>query len=281
MEHNATVTTFSAWLTSLDAPKPIAKPLPFVSRTWSLQNDAVVMTLATFALTILLELISLDAVRSIWCTRPGPAIYLQGIMMNIVNNGLIGPIAYDVVASARWMSPPLSAMGRVAMVGGILLGHSIGYYLAHRWMHTRKMYWAHRFHHKFNQFVSPTTANAVSLAEYTIAYMLPFIAGAWLLRPDRVSMFVGVGIISLNNLLIHTPRLEHLSMSLVPWWAVSTADHLDHHKRLTTHWAAPTISIDKLLACVVGHPDSYGKKFVMTRTRARGRPSSESFSFGE
>ena len=74
-------------------------------------------------------------------------------------------------------------------------------------------------------------------------------------------MFIGVGIISINNLLIHTPRLEHLSMSLVPWWAVSTADHLDHHKRLTTHWAAPTISIDKLLACVVGNPDSYGKEF--------------------
>ena len=40
------------------------------------------------------------------------------------------------------------------------------------------MYWAHRFHHKFNVVVVPVTANAVSLAEYAIAYMAPFVAGA-------------------------------------------------------------------------------------------------------
>ena len=155
---------------------------PFVARTWSLQNDAVVMTLATFALTLVLELMSLDAVRKICTKNPGVRTYQQGLLMNIVNNGLLGPISYDVVNSNGWISPPLSTAGRIAMVGGILLGHSIGYYLAHRWMHTRRMYWAHRFHHKFNLNVSPTTANAVSLAEYVIAYMLPFIAGAALVR---------------------------------------------------------------------------------------------------
>ena len=40
------------------------------------------------------------------------------------------------------------------------------------------MYWDHRFHHRWNKYVVPVTANAVSLAEYVIAYMLPFIAGA-------------------------------------------------------------------------------------------------------
>ena len=33
-------------------------------------------------------------------------------------------------------------------------------------MHTRRMYWAHRFHHRFNSVVVPVTANAVSIAEY-------------------------------------------------------------------------------------------------------------------
>merc|ERR1719181_1889183 len=106
---------------------------------------------------------------------------------------------YEVVSN-HFMSNPFSTGGRVAMTGGILLGHAIGYYCAHRWMHTRRMYWAHRFHHKFNTVVVPVTANAVSLAEYAIAYMLPFIAGAWMLRPDRCSMFISVGIISINNL---------------------------------------------------------------------------------
>ena len=36
-------------------------------------------------------------------------------------------------------------------------------------MHTRRMYWAHRFHHRFNSVVVPVTANAVSIAEYAIA----------------------------------------------------------------------------------------------------------------
>ena len=63
--------------------------------------------------------------------------------------------------------------------------------------------------------------------------------------PRRLSLFVGVGIVSVNNLLIHAPILDDLSAALVPWWAVSTSDHLEHHKRLTTHWAAPTISIDR------------------------------------
>jgi len=260
---NATISSSVVdWVRRLDeVPAAKAPGMPYVARTWSLQNDSVVMTLATFALTAMLELLSLDAVHNICTKKPGTRYYVQGVMMNIFNNGILGPIAYDIVTSNGWISAPFSTKGRAAMVGGILLGHAIGYYLAHRWMHTRRMYWAHRFHHKFNVFVCPTTANAVSLAEYAIAYMLPFIVGAYLLRPDRLSMFIGVGIISLNNLLIHTPSIGELSARVVPWWGVSTADHLEHHKRLTTHWAAPTISIDRLLACVVGTPDSYGKEF--------------------
>ena len=69
-----------------------------------------------------------------------------------------------------------------------------GYYCAHRWMHTRTMYWAHRFHHRFNVVVVPVSANAVSLAEYIIAYMLPFVVGAAFLRPDRLSLFAAVGL---------------------------------------------------------------------------------------
>ena len=123
------------------------------------------------------------------------------------------------------------------------------------------MYWAHRFHHRFNVFVVPVTANAVSVAEYAIAYMLPFIVGAHLLHPDRVSMWLAVGVVSLNNLLIHTPMLADASAKLVPWLFVSTADHLEHHKRLTAHYAAPTFSVDRILAYFVGQPESWGAKF--------------------
>merc|ERR1712196_631585 len=82
-----------------------------------------------------------------------------------------------------------------------------------------------------------------------------------MLRPDRCSLYIAVGIVSLNNLLIHTPGLCDLSERYVPWLGVSTADHLEHHKRLTSFYAAPTISIDKLLMCVFGKPESWNQDF--------------------
>eukprot|EP00966_Prymnesium_polylepis_P051693 1196877-Prymnesium_polylepis.1 len=119
-------------------------------------------------------------------------------------------------------------------------------------MHTKPLYWAHRFHHRFNSHVVPMAANAVTFTEYGIAYMLPFIAGCTVFRPDGRALFAAVALISLNNILIHTPGLEALSRRVLPWWAVSTSDHIDHHRRLTTNYAAPTVSIDKLLAAALG-----------------------------
>jgi len=242
------------------APPAELGSLEFFQRAYSFSNDGFVMSLLTLALTLALELLSLDSLRAILKRKGGTKLYLQGVAFNIVNNAVFGPPLYELVSN-KWMSAPFSAVGRVAMVFAIILGHSIGYYCAHRWMHTRPMYWAHRFHHRFNVFVVPVTANAVSVAEYAIAYMLPFIVGAHLLHPDRVSMWLAVGVVSLNNLLIHTPKLADASAQMVPWLFVSTADHLEHHKRLTSHYAAPTISIDRLLACVFGKPSGWNAEF--------------------
>ena len=232
----------------------------FLSRAYSMSNDGWVMTWATIALTALLELLTIDVIRKVVQRKGGAGLYVQGVLCNFLNNAVLGPPLYELVSN-RWMSQPFSAAGRVAMVLAIIVGHSIGYYCAHRWMHTRSMYWAHRFHHRFNVYVVPVTANAVSPAEYAIAYMLPFIVGAQLLRPDRLSMFLGVGVVSLTNLLIHTPWLADASARLVPWLFVSTADHLEHHKRLTSHYGAPTISVDRLLACAFGKPASWNADF--------------------
>lgn len=242
------------------APAAELGSLEFFQRSFSFANDGFIMSLLTLSLTLALELLSLDSLRSILNRKGGKTLYAQGVAFNIVNNMILGPPLYELVSN-RWMSAPFSALGRVTMTFAIIIGHSIGYYCAHRWMHTRPMYWAHRFHHRFNAFVVPVTANAVSLAEYALAYMLPFIVGAHLLHPDRVSMWLAVSVISLNNLLIHTPKLADASAAMVPWLFVSTADHLEHHKRLTSHYAAPTISIDRLLACVFGKPTGWNAEF--------------------
>lgn len=79
------------------------------------------------------------------------------------------------------------------------------------------LYWAHRFHHRFNSHVVPMSANAVSFVEYCFAYMLPFIVGCLLLKPDALALFAAASLISINNILIHTPSLEKISLLVVPW----------------------------------------------------------------
>ena len=114
-------------------------------------------------------------------------------------------------------------------------------------MHRPWLYRFHKLHHRFHTNVTPVAANTVSIVEYVVAYMLPFVAAIAILRPDRLAIQVTLGWVSLTNLLIHTPSLERAAATYLPWWAVGTHDHLEHHKRLTTHYAAPTLSIDRLL----------------------------------
>lgn len=217
--------------------------------------DGAVMAVVTVLLTIFLELTALPNVAAIRAKPGGHALYLQALWANILNNLIIGPPTYLVAVELFCRAQPLSPIERCFSSLGLLLVHSIGYYTAHRAMHLKILYNAHKFHHRFNTHVAPSTANAVSLTEYCLAYMCPFIAGCSLLRPDGPALFVAVAVVSMNNLLIHTPALEAMSRRLPPIF-VSTADHLDHHRRLTTHYAAPTISIDRILKHFVGEPSN-------------------------
>tara|TARA_B100000795_G_C22426441_1_gene296459 strand:+ start:43 stop:492 length:450 start_codon:yes stop_codon:yes gene_type:complete len=108
------------------------------------------------ALTFVLELLSLDAVRFVCRRKGGAKLYAQGVACNFINNAVLGPPLYELVSN-RWMSQPFTPLGRAAMVLAVIWGHSIGYYCSHRWMHTKRMYWAHKFHHKFNVVVVPVT----------------------------------------------------------------------------------------------------------------------------
>ena len=115
--------------------------------------------MAPQALTFVLELLSLDAVRFVCRRKGGAKLYAQGVACNFINNAVLGPPLYELVSN-RWMSQPFTPLGRAAMVLAVIWGHSIGYYCSHRWMHTKRMYWAHKFHHKFNVVVVPVTSLA-------------------------------------------------------------------------------------------------------------------------
>ena len=91
------------------------------------------------------------------------------------------------------------------------------------------------------------TANAVSAVEYVFAYILPFAIACPFVQPDTLSLRLCVGIVSVSNLFIHTPKLSELSEKFMPEFIVSTNDHLEHHKKLNCKYAAPTFNIDYLL----------------------------------
>jgi sterol desaturase/sphingolipid hydroxylase (fatty acid hydroxylase superfamily) len=215
-------------------------------------HDGLALAAWTALLTCACEAGSLASVRRLWTTKEdGAALYARGVACNVVNNGVLGPAAYEAVR-VGFLAPATTTHGGpiefVAVLACLLACQSVGYYLAHRALHTRRLYWAHRFHHRFGHGTTvPVSANAVSAVEYAIAYLLPFVAGASLLRPREDAFFWSVAIVSCSNVLIHTPWLADVGERWVPWVFVSTADHLAHHRHLTSHYAAPTWSIDRLL----------------------------------
>jgi hypothetical protein len=48
------------------------------------------------------------------------------------------------------------------------------------------------------------------------------------------------------NIVVHTPKLEAWSERWVPFFWVSTADHLNHHRKLQVHYASPCFNIDNI-----------------------------------
>jgi sterol desaturase/sphingolipid hydroxylase (fatty acid hydroxylase superfamily) len=74
--------------------------------------------------------------------------------------------------------------------------------------------------------------------------MVPFTIAMPFVRPDAVSIQLSVGIVSVSNLLIHTPKVAEISEKFMPEWLVSTDDHLEHHRKLNCKYAAPTFNID-------------------------------------
>lgn len=203
----------------------------------------------TALLTIACEATSLASTRRVWEKEGGKALYARGIACTLLNNGVIGPASYEAVRSL--FLSPATGSGPVefwTLLSSLLAIQSVGYYLAHRALHTRRLYWAHRFHHRFGHGTTvPVSANAVGVVEYGLAYLLPFVVGAALLRPREDAFFWSVAVVSVCNVLIHTPSLSG-GQERVPWVFVSTDDHLSHHRHLASHYAAPTLSVDRLLA---------------------------------
>jgi sterol desaturase/sphingolipid hydroxylase (fatty acid hydroxylase superfamily) len=201
----------------------------------------------TFVLTLILELWSIDTVRKVLHQKgAGISLYLTAVLANLCNHFVFGWTIYLIAATLFCRDDDeVTSSDRVTCVMTILFVQSICFYAAHRAFHSSPAWYRHhRFHHRFNTHVPPMAANAVSAVEYIVAYILPFTVAMPFVRPDTVSLRFAVGIVSVTNLMIHTPKLSTISEKFMPEWLVSTNDHLEHHRKLNTKYAAPTFNVD-------------------------------------
>ena len=85
------------------------------------------------------------------------------------------------------------------------------------------------------------------MTEFSMAYMSPIIISCAIIPNDRASAVVGVVTISVTNLLIHTPFMVATThKKKLRWFLVDADDHFRHHRKLTTNYAAPVISFDRI-----------------------------------
>ena len=172
-------------------------------------------------------------------TKIDQKLYDKGIYAVRKNMLVVGPLTYAVVDQIL-LSP-----GHVIQwfnVISMLTIHSVGYYGVHYAMHKAPFLQPiHEFHHRFEKTLVPSIGNAVSMEEFILAYMAPFVFGAYLLRPNEISFIIPIKVIALLNLLIHCQEAEQLSF--VKWW-VSPKNHIDHHRYRYKHYAAPTLNWD-------------------------------------
>ncbi|KAI2503786.1 fatty acid hydroxylase-like protein [Fragilaria crotonensis] len=223
-------------------------PESLQERAFEAVAGGVQLSVGTVFLTIVLEIASLPTVRGVLKQQDGKSLYSQAVAVNFLNHFVFGiPVYAIAVVLLCTTQVPANYVVSATRATAVMTAHAIIYYAIHKAFHTSPQFYVyHRFHHRFNTHVPPVAANAVSIVEYLLAYVLPFAIAALVVRPHETEFRFTIAFVSLANLLVHTPRLEAWSKNLWPVF-VSTHDHLEHHKRLTTNYASPTINVDWIL----------------------------------
>lgn len=169
-------------------------------------------------------------------------LYIKGIQANIINLFILSPIYY-LLLDLLFFDNNTNYFDILKFIN-LTLTHNILYYIGHKAMHKIKYLNSfHDFHHEFKITV-PTNGNAVSISEYNFAYVLPFVLGIIIFRPNSVTLNGSVFIISFFNTLIHCHELSKIKW---PKFLVSPFDHGVHHKNKSGTYSAPIINIDRLL----------------------------------
>tara|TARA_A100001015_G_scaffold157241_1_gene174453 strand:+ start:538 stop:1179 length:642 start_codon:yes stop_codon:yes gene_type:complete len=203
-------------------------------------NSGLQLSIFTFMFSVILDFtISYNTLLDI--LRKTPELYMKGIRANIINLFMLSPIYYSVLYLLFLDDKNINL--DITKLSMLILTHNFFYYIFHKAMHKIKyLNNFHDFHHKFLVTV-PSTGNAVSISEYNFAYVLPFILGIIFLRPNNITLKMGVFLISFFNTLIHCKELHNLNW---PEFLVSPEKHGVHHKNKTGTYSAPIFDLDKL-----------------------------------
>jgi sterol desaturase/sphingolipid hydroxylase (fatty acid hydroxylase superfamily) len=243
-------------------------------------KDGTWLMISIVVPTLLLEAWSYETARALY--QKNKKLYLQAFALNFVNHFLLGTPAYaiSVTLLARESTTSDSLLHlylqTLLQVLCIVTCHSLLFYKVHQTFHTQKwLYKWHKFHHLFNTHVPPISANAVSLVEYLIGYLSPFAVAMIVFQCTATALWISIQWISICNLVMHTPKLEHYYDRIIPTWLVGTGMHLEHHSRLNKHFSAPTLDLD-YIGKVVGGLLSTEKDTMDSIKGENGRRSSSS-----
>jgi len=229
--------------------------------------DGAVLSAATLVMTAALELTAIPTVRGLCRQAGGRQLYLKGLAMNVINLASAS-LTYTLLVPMICSPDDWEYGRRIRGVVLLLTTHAIVYWAVHKAMHTKALYWMHRFHHRFNKHVPPSAANAVSIYEFTAAYGGPFIVGGLLFGSDRVTLQIAITVNYLLSALVHTPWMQAWSKEAMPWFLVTAHDHMEHHRLLNKHYASPTWNVDRILAWLSAEPEVHTKRCATPRLRA-------------
>lgn len=171
--------------------------------------------------------------------KKNPNLYIKGTVSNFVNLIGLSPIYY--IFADNFLIHDKSLEINFIKLLWLVLTHNVLFYKLHKTFHENKsLYFIHKFHHRFVSPI-PSNGNAVSIKEYNIAYVLPFLIGALLFKPNAITFQLAIGVISFFNSLVHCGPLRNIKL-----WPIFVVpkDHLVHHEKLDTKYASPTINID-------------------------------------
>ena len=169
-----------------------------------------------------------------------PKLMIEAYQKIQINLLVISPVIYMV--NDHFLINHENNLINYRHVSSLLLIHHIGYYLIHKSMHQiRFLRCYHDFHHLFNKVLCPSIGNAVSHTEFLFAYVLPFVMGGYIIKPNEITFVIPIGLISVFNNIIHCNELRN-----VPWlpFLVSPDMHIKHHEIRDKHFSAPILNLD-------------------------------------